>query len=198
MNTIIGIDYSILSPAICIYNYENIDEEWNWRNCDFYFFSKKVKELTIFSRFPGLYAYPLLPRTEDIKFFGDLGWWTIIQIGAMGSEHKKVFMEDYSYSASGKITKLAECTGILKHQLYKKGYDYTLISPQDIKKCATGKGNASKEGMMEAWNVDTENFNLKELLIESPKSLSPSSDIIDSYFITKFGFLNNTTMSEQK
>ena len=71
----------------------------------------------------------------------------------------------------------------MKYKLSK--FKTELIPPTVIKKFATGKGNASKEDMLEAWKNEPNNF---ELIQESG---NPASDIIDSYFICKYGFENN-------
>ena len=72
--------------------------------------------------------------------------------------------------------------GLLKYKLYKNDYHYNLLAPAQVKKFATGKGNANKELMLEAFEKDT-GANLKKF---ECNFTSPVSDIADSYFICKF------------
>ena len=61
----------------------------------------------------------------------------------------------------------------------------TVISPTEIKKLATGKGNADKELMTNQFKDDT-GINLKqELTPKSSKVINPVSDIVDSYYVCK-------------
>lgn len=101
----------------------------------------------------------------------------------MGCSH--VALEGYAYSASGKVFQIAENTGILKYKLYELSIPVTIIPPTEVKKFATGKGNADKNAMYSAWSHET-GVDLKTLL--TPKradSVSPVSDIVDSYYICK-------------
>jgi Holliday junction resolvasome RuvABC endonuclease subunit len=96
-----------------------------------------------------------------------------------------VALEGYAYSASGKVFQIAENTGILKYKLYLLSIPVTVIPPTEIKKFATGKGNADKNAMYAAFSHET-GVNLKSVL--TPKradSVSPVSDIVDSYYICK-------------
>ena len=67
----------------------------------------------------------------------------------------------------------------MKYKLSK--FKTEQVPPTVIKKFATGKGNASKDDMLEAWKNEDGSF---ELLQETG---NPASDIIDSYFICKYG-----------
>lgn len=93
----------------------------------------------------------------------------------------KVYIEDYAYSRNNSSsTPLIEATGILKCALQAQGIEYQTVSIQTIKKFATGKGNATKDMMYEAWVKDTG--------IELPNpGKSPSADIVDAYYIYKLG-----------
>jgi len=65
-----------------------------------------------------------------------------------------------------------------------------------IKKFATGKGNAKKQDMEVAFINET-NYHIKDVLGLTEKQFNPSSDIIDSYFICKYGYENFTRSSIQ-
>ena len=74
--------------------------------------------------------------------------------------------------------------GILKLQLHRYGYGVEVVPPTVIKKYATGKGNADKEAMYEAYVKDTGLELNKELGLVAGKS--PLSDIVDSYYIALY------------
>jgi len=56
-----------------------------------------------------------------------------------------------------------------------------------IKKYATDKGNANKELMVEAFERETK-VDIREKCGIINKQWNPISDIVDSYYIAKFGF----------
>jgi crossover junction endodeoxyribonuclease RuvC len=99
-----------------------------------------------------------------------------------------VFIEDYAYSATGKVFHIAENMAILKNMLVQTGIKYTMISPTAIKKFATGKGNANKEKMYESFKNETGRDLEKEFELRCDKN--PISDIVDSYWLCKYGFEN--------
>jgi hypothetical protein len=80
---------------------------------------------------------------------------------------------------------IAENTGILKYKLYQLSVPVTVIPPTEVKKYSTGKGNADKNAMYDSWLLET-GINLKGLLTpKRQESVSPVSDIVDSYYICK-------------
>jgi Holliday junction resolvasome RuvABC endonuclease subunit len=97
---------------------------------------------------------------------------------------RHVGLEDYAYSRHSTITQLAENMGILKYFLHKHNISYDLYSPTSIKKCATGKGNAKKEQMRDAFYQDTD-FDIQGVFGRKPtdKPVSPVNDIVDAYYL---------------
>lgn len=63
----------------------------------------------------------------------------------------KVYIEDYAFSAKGRITDIAEPLGAIKYQLPISCKIY-LVSPGTLKKEIAGKGNATKKQVMDAVN----------------------------------------------
>ena len=61
--------------------------------------------------------------------------------------------------------------------------------PSVVKKGATGKGNADKDMMYEAFLKETK-IDLKKIL-DTEKCGNPLSDIVDSYYIAKVGYENS-------
>ena len=76
---------------------------------------------------------------------------------------------------------IAENTGLLKHKFYKNNIHPFMPTPSQVKKQATGKGNASKTDMYTAF-VDLTNVELAEEMDCLPES-NPLSDVIDSFWI---------------
>ena len=72
----------------------------------------------------------------------------------------------------------------------KKKIPFISVPPTVIKKFATGKGNSNKEKMYEAFTAEVLTpLDLKERLTPKAKSIkNPVSDIVDSYFICKYGY----------
>ena len=88
--------------------------------------------------------------------------------------------------SSGRVFNIAENTGILKYRFWNLGIKYAIVPPTVIKKFATGKGNANKERMQEVFESE-HSIRLKEELKQTEKQWNPSSDIIDAYYICKYG-----------
>jgi Holliday junction resolvasome RuvABC endonuclease subunit len=115
----------------------------------------------------------------DVDRFDSISDWAInLCVGA-----SEIAVEGYSYGSKGKVFNLAENMGIFKHKLYKAGVPVTVIEPSKAKKLATGKGNADKQAMYEAFSKET---NTDLLITFQQKTLSnPVTDIVDSYYILK-------------
>jgi len=85
----------------------------------------------------------------------------------------------FNYSKSGKfsqnnLTKLGEAGGIVRVELIKRGIDYVLVAPREVKKFFTGDGAADKEKMMQ-WS---KSFYDKEF---------SNHNICDAFALHKFG-----------
>lgn len=101
-----------------------------------------------------------------------------------------VAIEGYAMGAKGLVFNIAENTGLLKHKLWRLGYKFLTPAPSAVKKMATGKGNANKEKMQEAFIAET-SIDIKAELGMSASSWNPSSDVIDSYYVAKWASLNS-------
>ena len=172
-----GVDYSLTSPAICAFK----GTDFNLKDCRFSFLSFEQKyEISDF-KFKSFIMERGLSYPERYDFISN---WVVYFLKT--NRVKIVFLEDYSYGSQGKVFHIAENGGVLKDKLWKEGIEYHLIPPTVIKKHATGKGNANKQLMEEHFLKQT-NFNVRDYLGMPEKSFNPSSDIIDSYFICKYG-----------
>ena len=185
---IAGIDYSLTSPAICVYKDEN-GGHFDFDRCVFYYLSNTEKQRQSAARcgLDNLRAEPYPEWKSEEERHEKLATWAynIVQ----GSE--EVFLEGYAFATSAQagVRSIAENTGLLKHKMWKNKIPFKPYPPTVIKKFATGKGNSNKELMYEAF-VDEllTPIDLKELLTpKAKKVISPISDIVDSYFITKCG-----------
>jgi len=183
---IAGIDYSMSSPAICTH----IGNKWHYNNCNFYYLTSVKKLATNFcegkrwyqsqNRFHGT----LQPKKHknDEERFDNISHWAMKHC----LKFDFVAIEGYAFGATGRVFQVAENTSILKHKLWETDTPFGVYSPSTIKKFATGKGNATKEDMYDAWLKET-GVDLKEIMIPNREKVgNPVTDIVDSYFICKY------------
>ena len=185
---IAGIDYSLTSPAICVYKDEN-GGHFDFDRCVFHYLSntEKQRQSAAGSGLDNLRAEPYPEWQSEEERHEKLATWAynIVQ----GCE--EVFLEGYAFATSVQagVRSMAENTGLLKHKMWKNKLKFQTYPPTVIKKFATGKGNSNKEKMYEAF-VDEllTPTDLKEQLTpKAKKIINPISDIVDSYFIAKAG-----------
>ena len=98
---------------------------------------------------------------------------------------RSILIEDYSFGSKGKVFNLAENCGILKYMLYKNEYKFFTVPPTVVKKFATGKGNATKEKMYEAF-VNETFVDLHKIISPTTKLGSPTTDIVDAWYIARY------------
>ena len=177
---ILGIDLSLTSPALCLSQGDTFD----FAECEFFFLTSKQKFLYNHKKLHG----EMFPEHDvDSERYNNISTW-IVDI----AKHHQVdfaYIEGYSYGSTGRVFQIAENGGILKYVLWKNNIPYDVVPPTVIKKYATGKGNANKELMQQAFVKETQ-FSIKRELNMTKKQWNPSSDIIDSYYICKYGKLN--------
>jgi hypothetical protein len=177
-----GIDYSLCGPAICI---SDMSQSFDFYSCQFYFltsikkYAKKIKS--------NIQGETFSDYNQEIQRYETIADWAADKV--IGCKH--VGLEGYAYNATGKIFHIAENTGVLKYKLYQMSLPVDIIPPSEIKKFATGKGNASKEKMYESFFEETgvplsSFLGMSRQKTEPQKVKSPLSDIVDSYFICKF------------
>ena len=175
--TIIGIDYSLTSPAICVNN----------GNLMFYYLTSKKKWTGVISE--EIVGYEHKEWTDPIQRFTFISDFALDIIST--TNNPTIYIEGYSFGSKGQgVFQIAENCGILKYRLLEDKYGYNTVVPSVVKKGATGKGNADKDMMYEAFVKDT-NIDLKKLF-DTDKVGNPISDIVDSYYIQKVGYNNFT------
>ena len=193
----IGIDYSLSSPGICVNTSEG---EFKYEDCTFYFLTNTKKYDATFCR-PFVTNVRYIgtshkPYTSEPERYSQIADWVVDIIKKHTKEYQTkhgyfywpgdapIQIEDYSYGSTGRVFHIAENLGLLKYKLKMEcGWDYNLIPPSVIKKFATGKGNANKELMIDAFEKDT-GTNLAQVFDTTSKS--PVSDVADAYFICKY------------
>ena len=183
---IAGIDYSLTSPAICVWKSTD-DRLFNFDDCALYYLEIPKRRGPTPHGILNIHANPYPEWETEEERHELLSKWTMSII--TGCE---VFIEGYAFATSGTshVRSIAENAGLLKHKMYKVKQSFTSVPPTVIKKYATGKGNANKEGMYEAF-VDEllTPTDLKERLTpKATKVKNPVSDLVDSYFICKYGW----------
>ena len=106
-----------------------------------------------------------------------------------------IALEDYAFSAKGKITMLAEVCGNIKSRLFDDGKKIRAYDPGSVKLYATGKGNAKKPDMFDSYQALSykEDFSyLPQIKVHkkgakagqrNKDGISPTSDLIDAFFI---------------
>ena len=173
--TIIGIDYSLTSPAVCV----------NDGKLKFYYLTTKKK--WIGKQRKDIIGYEHKEWTDPIQRFTYISDFVFDIL--FTTNNPKIFIEGYSFGSKGQgLFQIAENCGILKYRLLEKNYGYNTVVPSVVKKGATGKGNADKDMMYEAFVKET-NIDLKQIF-DTEKVGNPISDIADSYFIQKVGYEN--------
>ena len=173
--TIVGIDYSLTSPAVCIDNGELM----------FYYLTTKKKWQGVIS--DNIFGYAHKEWKDPIERFTYISDFVMDLLSKC--YNPQIFIEGYSFGSKGQgLFQIAENCGILKYRLLENDYGYNTVVPSVIKKGATGKGNADKDMMYEAFLKETK-INLKKLL-NTEKVGNPLSDIVDSYYVKKIGYVN--------
>jgi hypothetical protein len=173
---IAGIDYSLTSPSICVFN---TIETFSFKKCSFYFLSDVKKNQTLFLnniRGEGFHDWD-----SDFARYENISDWAMEHLGIC----EQVAIEGYAFGAKGKVFHIAENTGVLKYRLHQTGIPVEVIPPSAVKKQAAGKGNANKEEMYKAFVKETQ-IKLQDIISPGKKDIgNPVSDIVDSYFICK-------------
>lgn len=173
-----GIDYSLTSPAVTVIDNDRID---------FYFFVSSQKKFDLIQH--DSFHATIMPKThssqnERYKF---LSHWCL---GILKSSNvDRIALEDYSFGSSGRsLFQIAENGGILKYVLDEHGFhDILLVAPTQLKKFATGKGNADKALMESSFVQQMAKFSdIRSILRQTDKQITPSSDIIDSFFLARY------------
>lgn len=177
--TLVGIDYSMTCPAVCVYS-ANGNPRMRW-----FYINDLAVPVHVGARFssvpPSAYTNPthryLHLASKTIEFIKSIEPdFNLVNVG----------LEDYAFGARGRVFHIGENTGILKLKLIEAGLaskNLEVIAPTVVKKIATGKGNAKKEPVVEAFHRDT-GIDLMRVFTPNRKNVgSPVSDLADSFYV---------------
>ena len=172
-----GIDYSTSSPAITI-----TDTSKGGPTADnILMFSTQptkcrvgtFKDNTIIVNHIGKFPYPEFRNEYLAK------WAVQILIDMKVDE---INIEEYAVRAIGRITTVAENTGLLKYHMRKAGLTWIARSIKTIKRDFCGNGNAKKEQMIDAF-VEKTGIHLNVDMNLKHEYDKPIDDLVDSYAI---------------
>ena len=203
----IGIDFSLISPAICIYKdgeYKFIsffdDHGKNWKegkskDYNYHRLLSDVIELNPYTREIDKKDYREEQRTKmrAAKMIANIISNRLVEI--VGDDEVVIGLEGFSYgSISSSTLDLALFNSFLRIKLLEDfGEDcLVIISPTEGKKNLSGKGNAKKEDMIQAFienrtnDQDIEKCEFWKFCKENEldyKNIKPVDDLVDSYGI---------------
>jgi Holliday junction resolvasome RuvABC endonuclease subunit len=174
-----GIDYSMTSPAVCLFN----GEEWYAR-----FLTQTEKHLThrVYESKLGAFEVhgdPYPPYTTQEQRFNGIADWVMDLLDDVSA---KVVIEDYAMGARGRVFHIAENCGLLKHKIWKSGMKFDTLAPTALKKFATGKGNSDKNVMHSRFVEDTGIDLMKEMTPNAKDCGNPVSDIVDAFYLARW------------
>lgn len=177
---IAGIDWSMTSPAITI----GPENPTGFSDLLLFGYRKEKKQFSnlsnvFLSEYPEQYSC-------NAERFDSLSNWAIDILDRY--RVTDVYMEGYSYGSKGNLCEIGENTGLLKYKLWKSGMDLEIFAPSEIKKFATGKGNANKDLMMQSFEGTTGIDIITGLGSTRKKDIpAPCTDLVDSYWIYRIG-----------
>lgn len=195
---IVGIDFSISCPAVCIY-----DIEKNTYDLTAWVHDKKYRKMIVKDVKVDNFTFTCdkLERGDD--YFFTLPETIVKHISERINPTDLVAIEEYAFSGSGQITKLAENVGVLKKGLYEfLGHHIDQISIGQGKTCTSigMKGNASKISSMVNFIQVYAPEALDKLGYTIDNMMTPFSDWIDAFGICRFLYykhLNNIGQTEK-
>lgn len=174
---IIAFDYSMSSPAMCI------TSTGEWTDSKIWFLTDKKKYNDVFLNGKIIGTQHFDWTTPEQRFDNISSHF--INIASKEAANADTYLEGYAMGAKGQIFQIGECAGLLKHKLWERDHKITLIAPTVIKRFATGSGSADKIKMAEAFKNQTK---VDLAPIFGRPGTSPSSDIIDSFFLARYSF----------
>lgn len=165
-------------PCVCVAR----DKEF--RNSYFHYLTDRKSALGKFKDY-NIFGDEHDEYLTDQERFENIASWVINIVAPLDKATTHIMIEDYSFGSKGRVFHIAENCGIMKYLLYKNGYKFHTVAPTVIKKFATGKGNATKDSMYEAYLKET-GLDLIKILTPNCKLGSPITDIVDAWYLAKY------------
>jgi len=177
MMSIAGIDYSLTSPAVCVFTGGGV---FTFEECSFFYLTDIKKYAKTFMK--NVYGKMASDYNAESERYCSIADWAVAKVAGC----QQIALEGYAYSRGhvGRVFHIAENTGVLKYKIWEIGTPIDIFSPTTIKKFATGKGNAKKDDMYESFKEDTGVDLMCTMGMDNVRS--PLSDVVDSYFICKY------------
>lgn len=173
---IVGIDYSLTSPCVCI------SKDKTFTNSFFYFLNDRK---SVIGKHHNILGETHDEYLTDQQRYENIASWVLGILLNFTKDEIYIMIEDYSFGSKGKVFHIAENCGLLKYVLYKNGYKFFTVPPTVVKKHATGKGNATKEKMYETF-VESTGVELHKILSPTTKLGSPTTDVVDAWYIARY------------
>lgn len=170
-----GIDNSITSPAVVIIE---LDDSLEIVGYDYINFCDTKKY-----HIPG-HIYPIPEYTNEFERILGKNDFIVKQLLDRGVTHYAI--EAYSMNSRGKVFSIAESSGNLKMGLYKAGIKKREYEPTTNKLFFAGKGNSTKEQMIETYRSLENPMGLPEIIVSSDASTCPLNDLVDAYSLAMF------------
>lgn len=176
----IGIDYSMTCPAACHYT-PNAVSFW-------YAHDSKLGRIVSDNLTHSTNPVGLPVHRRAVALARACVDWIL----NVAPDVRTVGLEDYAFAATGRVFHIGENTGILKYFLDDRDIDFHPIPPTVIKKFATGKGNADKTRMTDAFlNTYSPARNWIPLFFPryqkgASVAKSPMADLADAYWIARY------------
>lgn len=177
-----GIDYSYSCPAIAIYIGEA--DKFSFDACRFFYLIDTKKYCGNF-RNDTIHGEMLKKYNCDEQRYHDIAVWVMDILERNSIQH--VYIEGYSMGSVGKVFNIAENCGTLKQMMWKHGYKFDTVPPTTVKKFARGKGSGNKDDMHGAFLLSTGVDLQDELCPDKGKVASPVGDIVDAFYLLKYG-----------
>lgn len=180
MSVIAGIDYSMTSPSICIYD---TNTEFKFENIKLYNFNTVKKRVGVYGEHNNI-TISLQPEyeTQEERFNNIRNWaYGILCLYGVG----EVVLEGYAMGSSkGLVFQIAENTSLLKQAMRELKIKFETPAPTSIKKNFTGSGKADKPMMIDQFHKEFPEIKFHEL-IGVKEYGKPIDDIVDAYAMMK-------------
>lgn len=205
----IGLDYSLISPAVCIYKdgeysfisfFDDYGEKWETgksKKFNYHRELSKIMEMRPYTREIDKKNYREEQKTKmsSAKMIANLIVTRLKEI--VGDEDTIIGLEGFSYgSISSSTLDLALYNSFLRIKLLEEFGEECLviISPTEGKKTLSGKGNAKKDDMIKAFienktkDPDIERCEFWKFCKDNEldyKNIKPIDDLCDAFGILK-------------
>lgn len=161
------------SPAACKWEGDPSRDEFRWADCALFFLTSKKKSVGV----RGVVTGRPMPRWSSQEERFDSIASEFIGLVSPGDV---VLMEGYAMGARGMVFHIGECAGVLKNKAWLAGAVLATAAPSEIKKHATGKGNADKEAVVDAL-LEKHGVDLRKVF-GAKTAASPVSDVADAFW----------------